>query len=89
MESQLVVDTSELDAGGFLVRSDVGSHADELWGEIRSLRLRAGSRQRELQLEQEIEGKRRELLRAEMIELRRRADRLEQLVDKRAGFLNV
>ncbi|HEY2779139.1 MAG TPA: hypothetical protein VGI90_00075 [Steroidobacteraceae bacterium] len=79
MESQLVVDTSELDEGGFLVRSDVASHGDELWGEIRSLRLRAGSRQEQLQLEEEVKEDRRALLRAEITELRRRADRLEQL----------
>jgi hypothetical protein len=84
MESQLVVDTSELDASGFLVRSDFGSYSDKLWGEIRSLRLRAGSREQELRAEAVVEANRSALLREEIAELRRKADRLEQLVQKRS-----
>ncbi len=48
-ESRMAVDDSELDATGFLVsRADRGSDPmDELWSDIRSLRLRADSRDRE------------------------------------------
>ena len=82
-ESRTAVDESELDAAGFLVnRAENGSDpADELWGEIRSLRLRADSRDR--QVKQLSEAAPRELrltLCAESRELRDKADRLERLI---------
>ncbi|HEV7611652.1 MAG TPA: hypothetical protein VGO37_07260 [Steroidobacteraceae bacterium] len=79
-ESQLEVDLSEVDSSGFLVRSVGGSHpADELWGEIRSLNLRAASREREaLQLDEYSEGPRRHVLDLESRELRKEAERLQK-----------
>lgn len=85
IESRMAVDASEIDADGFLVsRSVSGSDpTDELWGEIRSLRLRAGSREREArQLSESTEREQRLILCAESRELRHRADRLQQLTQK-------
>ena len=85
LESQMAVDDSELDATGFLVGRSVGGSAatDELWGEIRSLRLRADSRDREArQLNDGVDRERKLLLGAEIAELRNRADRLQQLIQK-------
>ncbi len=48
LESQMAVDDSEVDALGFLVRQSGASEpGEELWAEIRSLRLRADARERE------------------------------------------
>jgi hypothetical protein len=83
LESEMTVDDSEVDAGGFLVGRSVGGvdPADELWGESRSLRLRAGSRERETkQLSERTDDARKLVLRAESRELRNRADRLQQLI---------
>jgi hypothetical protein len=85
LESEMAVDDSEVDAMGFLVRSvGDGDPTDELWGEIRSLRLRADSREREAKRLADGSAKERKLiLCAEIQELRDRADRLQQLVQKR------
>ena len=85
LESKMAVDDSEVDAMGFLVRSVGGEDpVDELWGEIRSLRLRADSREREAKRLADGSAKERKLiLCAEIQELRDRADRLQQLVQKR------
>jgi hypothetical protein len=90
MESEMVVDASEVDAAGFLVSRSVGGAdpMDELWGEIRSLRLRADAREREAKQSKEGSDRERELiLCAESRELRGRAERLQRLIqasDKRA-----
>ena len=83
LESEMTVDDSEVDASGFLIgRSPDGlGPADVLWGEIRSLRLRAASRERQAkQLRQGADGERKLILHAESRELRNRADRLQQLI---------
>lgn len=83
MESQMAVDASEVDAGGFLVSRSVGGAepTDELWGEIRSLRLRADSREREAkQLNSSMDRERKLVLCAESRELRSRAERLQQII---------
>jgi hypothetical protein len=98
MESQMAVDASEVDSTGFLVSRSVGGAepTDELWGEIRSLRLRADSREREAkQLNGSTDRERKLILCAESRELRSRAERLQQIIqakDKRAsgqGFPTV
>jgi hypothetical protein len=86
LESQMAVDDSEVDAMGFLVsRSDGdGDPTGELWGEIRSLRLRAESREREAkQLNDGMDRERKLMLCAEGRELRNRSDRLQHLIQKR------
>ncbi len=80
LESQMEVDLSEIDSGGFLVRSVGGSHpTDQLWGEIRSLYLRAASRDQEaLQLDEHTDGPRKQTLILESRELRREAASLQK-----------
>jgi hypothetical protein len=83
LESEMAVDDSEVDASGFLVGRSAGGEdpTDELWGEIRSLRLRAGSRERQTeQLNDGADRERKLILDAESRELRNRADRLQQLI---------
>jgi hypothetical protein len=89
MESQLVVDQSELDADGFLLRFGISTHAiDNLWSEIRSLGLRAESRDTEaLKLNESTEGQRKYMLQLESRELRAqarklKAERIELLTEK-------
>jgi hypothetical protein len=85
LESQMAVDESEIDALGFLVCRSVraGDPAGELWSEIRSLRLRAASRERQAkQLDVALDRERELILRAESQELRTRADWLQQQVQK-------
>ena len=81
-ESRLAVDDSELDATGFLVsRADSGSDPmDELWSDVRSLRLRADSRDREARQLSEIHREKKLTLYAESRELRNTADRLQLLI---------
>ena len=81
METQTTVDETELDDGGFLVgRSVAGLRlTDELWGEIRSLNLRAASRDREaLELDERTDGRLKYLLSVESRELRNQAKRLQK-----------
>jgi hypothetical protein len=89
MESQLVVDHSELDADGFLLRFMSTNAIDNLWSEIRSLRLRAESRDTEaLELNESTEGQRKYMLRLESRVLRDQALRLKaQRIDLK--FQNV
>jgi hypothetical protein len=89
MESQLVVDHSELDADGFLLRFGISTHAiDNLWSEIRSLGLRAASRDAEaLSLNESTDGQRKYMLQLESRELRGqarklKAERIELLTEK-------
>jgi hypothetical protein len=79
MESQLVVDHRELDADGFLLRFGISTHAiDNLWSEIRSLNLRAESRDTEaLKLSESTDGQRKYMLQLESRELRGQARRLK------------
>jgi hypothetical protein len=91
MESQIVVDHTEVDGNGFLIGGiDYESHPmDELWAEIRSLERRANSRDSEaLTLNESGEGARIYLLRLESRELRNQARRLrKQRADSMAGEL--
>ena len=50
LESRMAVDDSEVDAMGFLVARSVdgADPTGEVWGEIRSLKLRADSRERQV-----------------------------------------
>src|SRR6202158_2123140 len=100
MESQIVVDHTEVDGNGFLI-GGVGNEShpmDELWAEIRSLERRANSRDSEaLTLNESGEGARIYLLRLdariyllrfESRELRNQAQRLrKQRADSMAGEL--
>jgi hypothetical protein len=92
MESQIVVDTSELDHNGFLV-ADVtnGEHPiDDMTGEIRSLKLRADSRDRAaLKMNDSAEGEDKYMLNLESRELRKQARRLDnQRSEMLAGEVN-
>ena len=87
MESQIVVDHTEVDGNGFLIGgTDDESHPmDELWAEIRSLERRANSRDSEaLTLNESSEGARIYLLRLESRELRNQAQKLRK---QRAGSM--
>jgi hypothetical protein len=87
MESQIVVDHTEIDANGFLIGgvSDDSHPMDELWAQIRSLELRANSRDSEaLELDENSEGKRKYMLHLESRELRDQAQRLK---NQRAGSM--
>jgi hypothetical protein len=86
LESKMAVDDSEVDAMGFLVRSiGGGDPIDQLWGEIRSLRLRADSREREAKrLDDGADRERKLILCEESQELRNRADHLQQLIQSRS-----
>ena len=91
MESQIVVDHTEVDGNGFLI-GGVGNALhpmDELWAQIRSLERRANSRDSEaLTLNESGEGQRIYLLRLESRELRNQAQRLrKQRADSMAGEL--
>ena len=79
MESQIVVDHTELDCNGFLVRFGTRTNPiDSLWSLIRSLKLRAESRDAEaLQLNEGTDGERGYMLHMESQELRRQAERLK------------
>ena len=89
MESQIVVDHTEVDGNGFLIDGiDNESHPmNELWAEIRSLERRANSRDSEaLTLNESGEGARIYLLRVESRELRNQAHRLrKQRADSMTG----
>jgi len=81
MESQIVVDHTEVDGNGFLIGGIGGeSHPkDERWAQIRSLERRAISRDSEaLTLNESGEGDRIYLLRLESRELRKQAERLKK-----------
>jgi hypothetical protein len=87
MESQIVVDHTEVDGNGFLIGGiDYESHPmDESWAEIRSLERRANSRDSEaLTLNESSEGARIYLLRLESRELRNQAHKLRK---QRAGSM--
>src|ERR1700732_1896489 len=81
MESQIVVDHTEVDGNGFTIGGG-GSEShpmDELWAQIRSLERRANSRDREaLTLNDSGDGARIYLLRVESRELRKQAQTLRE-----------
>jgi hypothetical protein len=85
--SQFIVDHTELGADGFLVRFGDASHEiDDLWGQIRSLKLRAESRDGEaLQLNETMDGKRKRLLLLEGQKLR---DRAQNLTNRRTKLIS-
>jgi hypothetical protein len=91
MESQIVVDHTEVDGNGFLIGGiDDESHPmDELWAQIRSLERRANSRDCEaLTLNESGEGARIYLLHVESRELRKQAQTLRKhRVESIAGEL--
>jgi hypothetical protein len=91
MESQMVVDHTEVDDNGFLIGGVAyESHpTDELWAQIRSLERRANSRNSEaLTLDESAEGQRIYMLRLESRELRNQAQSLRrQRADSMAGEL--
>ena len=79
MESQIVVDHTEVDGNGFLMGGvDSESHpADESWAQIRSLERRAHSRDCEaLLLNEETDGARKYMLSLESRELRSQTKKL-------------
>ncbi len=91
MESQIVVDQTEVDDNGFVI-DGVGYEAhpmDELWVQIRSLERRANSRDSEaLTLNENAEGDHIYMLGLESRELRHQAERLKkQRVDLMTGEL--
>jgi hypothetical protein len=91
MESQMVVDHTEVDDNGFLI-GGIGNEShpmDELWAQIRSLERRAASRDSEaLTLNETGEGQRIYLLHLESRELRNQAQMLKkQRADSMAGEL--
>jgi hypothetical protein len=91
MESQIVVDHTEVDDNGFLI-GGVGNEShpmDELWAGIRSLERRANSRDGEaLTLSESAQGRLIYSLHLESRELRNQAQRLKkQRADSMAGEL--
>ena len=91
MESQTVVDHTEVDSNGFLI-DGVGNESHpmvELWAQIRSLERRANSRDGEARtLDESVDGQRIYSLHLESRELRNQAQRLKkQRADAMAGEL--
>lgn len=89
MESQIVIDHTEVDGNGFLI-GGVGNESnpmDELWAQTRSLERRANSRDSEaLTLDKAAEGQHIYMLRLESRELRSLAQKLnKQRADSMAG----
>jgi hypothetical protein len=81
MESQLVVDHTEVDSNGFLIGwvDNQSQPLDEHWSQIRSLEKRAASRDSEAQdLRENCDGSREYNLRLESRELRHQAQQLKK-----------
>jgi hypothetical protein len=73
MQSQQIVDHTELDANGFVIGGpgNESKSVDELWPQIRSLELRAKSRDTEgLKIPEGTESARKRVLQQESLELR-------------------
>jgi hypothetical protein len=91
MESQIVVDQTEVDGNGFLIGgvSNDAHPMDELWAQIRSLERRANSRDNEaLTLNESTQGPCKYMLSLESRELRKQAQKLRQRrVDSMASKL--
>jgi hypothetical protein len=81
MESQIVVDHTEVNGNGFLIGGvdDELHPMDERWAQIRSLERRANSRDCDArQLDESTEGRRKYMLSLESRELRNQAQRLKK-----------
>lgn len=77
-ESQIIVNHTEIDDDGFLVRfGNAAREIDDLWAQIRSLKLRAQSRDLEaLLLIEDASAERKRILGRESQELRDQAQKL-------------
>ena len=74
MQSQRIVDHTEVDGNGFLIGGAGDESRPELWSRIRSLEARAKSRDREaLKIVGGAESDRRQMLHRESLELRNQA----------------
>ena len=81
MDTQIVVDHTEVDGNGFLIGGvdDELHPMDERWAQVRSLERRANSRDCEArQLEESTDGRRKYMLSLESRELRNQAQRLKK-----------
>ena len=81
MESQIVVDHREVDGNGFVIggTSSESHPTDQRWSQIRSLELRANSRDSAAQaLDEHSEGACKYMLQLESRELRQQAKRLKE-----------
>jgi hypothetical protein len=83
MQSQRVVDHTEVDGNGFLIGGASDESHPELWSQIRSLEARAKSRDREaLKIVEDAASGRRQMLQAESLALRNQARLLKARVDR-------
>jgi hypothetical protein len=83
MQSQRVVDHTEVDGNGFLIGGAGDESHPELWSQIRSLEARAKSRDREaLTIVEGAASGRRQMLLGESLELRNQARLLKTRVDR-------
>jgi hypothetical protein len=83
MQSQRVVDHTEVDGNGFLIGGASDESDPELWSQIRSLEARAKSRDREaLKIVEGAASGRRHMLLGESLELRNQARLLMTRVDR-------
>jgi hypothetical protein len=83
IQSQRVVDHTEVDGNGFLIGGASDPSHPELWPQIRSLESRAKSRDGEaLQLVEGAEGDRKQMLHRESLELRNQARVLRAQADR-------
>ena len=97
MESQIVVDHREVDDNGFVIggTSNESHPTDERWSQIRSLELRANSRDAAaLELDEHSQGACKYMLQLEGRELRHQAKKLKDQVagtmtNKREGWSGV
>jgi len=85
MQSQRIVDHTEVDGNGFLIGGAGDESRPELWSRIRSLEARAKSRDREaLKIVAGVESGRRQVLHRESLELRTQA----RILKTRVGRMN-
>ncbi len=83
MQSQRVVDHTEVDGNGFLIGGASDESHPEIWSQIRSLEARAKSRDREaLKIVEGAESGRRQMLHRESLELRNQARILKTRVGR-------
>ena len=83
IQSQRVVDHTEVDRNGFLIGGASDESHPELWSQIRSLEARAKSRDREaLKIVAGVESGRRQVLHRESLELRTQARILKTRVGR-------
>jgi hypothetical protein len=83
MQSQRVVDHTEVDGNGFLIGGASDESDPELWSQIRSLEARAKSRDREaLKIVEGAESGRRQMLLGESLALRNQARILKIRADR-------